>query len=58
MKRQEPKAPFPVGGSHSFTTGGRGSWMKMPSIRQQPAEQRPPTPAVPISLHKQMACPE
>ena len=55
---QAKQSPFPVGGQHTFHTGGPGSWLKQAKSAQQPKEQVPPTPAMPIRLHKMMTCPK
>jgi hypothetical protein len=48
---------FPEGGSHSFMTGGPGSWMNVPATKQMPQTQQPPTPQMPYRQRKILACP-
>ena len=50
-------ATHPVGGNHTLYTNGPGSWMSVPSTKQQPKEPQAPTDGDPVRLHHKMARP-
>ena len=49
---------FPVGGCHTFRTGGSGSWMNVPDSLQAPKKQEPPTDKNPTRMHVNHARPK